>query len=248
MTPPVPLYHPLNTLKPVADDIWIADGGIVHMNMGLLRAPFSTRMTVIRLADGTLWYHSPIEPHPDLLAQIDALGAVRHLVSPNYIHYTYIAAWKAYYPNATAWASPNVRRRAEKNRIPVSFDADLSDEPPEVWRGQIDQTIFQGSRMMREVVFFHRTGRTLVLTDLIENFESSRMQGFWHIMTRLAGNADPDGKAPVDLRATFTNRAAARASLHTLLTWQPEKIIIAHGRWYRENGLAELKRAFRWLD
>lgn len=54
MTPPVPLYHPLNTLKPVADDIWIADGGIVRMDMGLLRAPFSTRMTVIRLADGTL--------------------------------------------------------------------------------------------------------------------------------------------------------------------------------------------------
>lgn len=62
MTPPVPLYHPLNTLKPVADDIWIADGGIVRMDMGLLRAPFSTRMTVIRLADGTLWCHSPIEP------------------------------------------------------------------------------------------------------------------------------------------------------------------------------------------
>lgn len=114
MTPSVPLYHPLNTLKPVADDIWIADGGIVRMNMGLLRTPFSTRMTVIRLADGTLWCHSPIEPYPDLLAQIDALDAVRHLVSPNYIHYAYIAAWKAHYPNATAWARPNVRRRAEK--------------------------------------------------------------------------------------------------------------------------------------
>ena len=60
MTTSVPLYQPLNTLKPVADDIWIADGDVTWMNMGILRAPFSTRMTVIRLQDGGLWCHSPI--------------------------------------------------------------------------------------------------------------------------------------------------------------------------------------------
>ena len=82
MTTPVPLYQPLNTLKAVADGIWIADGDITWMNMGILRAPFSTRMTVIRLQDGGLWCHSPIAPDAALFAAIDALGAVRHLVSP----------------------------------------------------------------------------------------------------------------------------------------------------------------------
>ena len=33
MTTSVPLYQPLNTLKPVADDIWIADGGIVQKGL-----------------------------------------------------------------------------------------------------------------------------------------------------------------------------------------------------------------------
>ena len=28
MATPVPLYQPLNTLKPVAENIWIADGGL----------------------------------------------------------------------------------------------------------------------------------------------------------------------------------------------------------------------------
>jgi hypothetical protein len=31
-----------------------------------------------------------------------------------------------------------------------------------------------------------------------------------------------------------------------MLEWQPERVILAHGRWYPENGVAELKRAFRW--
>ena len=98
MTTSVPLYQPLNTLKPVADDIWIADGDVTWMNMGILRAPFSTRMTGIRLQDGGLWCHSPIAPNEALFAAIDALGAVRHLVSPNYIHYAHIPAWQHYCP------------------------------------------------------------------------------------------------------------------------------------------------------
>lgn len=42
-----------------------------------VKIPFSTRMAVVRLADGGLWCHSPIDPAPELFAQIDALGEVR---------------------------------------------------------------------------------------------------------------------------------------------------------------------------
>jgi hypothetical protein len=64
----------------------------------------------------------------------------------------------------------------------------------------------------------------------------------------MTGTADPDGKVPLDLRLTFWgNRQQARDSLEKILTWQPEKVILAHGRWYEENGTQELKRAFRWL-
>ena len=57
MNTPLHLYQPLNTLKPWGDDIWIADGGLIRMKFPLgLTIPFSTRMTVVRLADGGLWY------------------------------------------------------------------------------------------------------------------------------------------------------------------------------------------------
>ena len=133
------LYEPINTLKPVAPDIWIADGPVVRMAAPFgMSAPFPTRMTIVRLRDGTLWCHSSIAPDDGLFVEIDALGPVRHLVSPNLLHYASIAAWKRRYPDALAWASPGVRRRAASQKIAVAFDADLADAPPEAWTGEID--------------------------------------------------------------------------------------------------------------
>jgi hypothetical protein len=127
--------------------------------------------------------------------------------------------------------------------------ADLGDEPPPEWTTEIDQLIFRGSRFMDEVVFFHRQSQTLILTDLIENFEPSRVARGLRWVIRLVGIADPSGKTPMDLRMTFLGRKAqARQAYKQMLAWTPEKIILAHGRWYPENGTAELKRAFQWLE
>ncbi len=245
----VSLYHPLNTLKAIGEDIWIVDGGIIDMDIKIGTLPFPTRMTVIRLENDDLWCHSPIAPDKELLAQINDLGTVRHLVSPNMIHYAYIADWKNLYPQATAWASPKVTERAKTQNISVTFDKELTDIAPTEWAGQIEQLIFQGSRVMSEVVFFHQASRTLILADLIENFETEKISSFpLRILIKLAGITDPDGKTPPDFRATFWgNKAQARQSYEKILAWQPEKIILAHGRCYTEKATAELQRAFRWL-
>jgi len=65
----------------------------------------------------------------------------------------------------------------------------------------------------------------------------------------LAGAADPDGKAPIDLRLTFSRgKEAARASFERMVAWKPERVIMAHGRPYGRDGPTELRRAFRWLE
>ncbi len=247
---PVPLYHPLNTLKAIDKDIWIVDGGLINMDMKIGTLPFSTRMTVVRLQNGDLWCHSPIAIDNGLMAEIDALGTVRHLLSPNMIHYAYIGDWQHRYPQATAWASPKVRERAAAQNIPVTFDKNLTDSAPETWSKEIEQLIFRGSRVLSEVVFFHRASRTLILADLIENFETDKVPSFpLRTLMKLAGIVAPDGKTPLDFRATFWgNKAQARKSYEKILAWQPEKIIIAHGQCYSENATQELQRAFRWLS
>ncbi len=50
------------------------------------------------------------------------------------------------------------------------------------------------------------------------------------------------------VRLTFWNRRAARESLRRALAWDPQRLIIAHGEWVRENGSEELARSFAWLS
>ncbi|WOD37129.1 DUF4336 domain-containing protein [Nodosilinea sp. E11] len=242
------LYEPINTLKPVDDNIWIVDGPIVQMALYGTAVPFTTRMTIVRLNNGGLWCHSPTELTPSLKAEIDSLGRVEHLVSPNKIHYAHIQSWADAYPQAIAWASPGVRERADSQQIPTTFHADLADTPPPQWATEIDQAIIRGSRFLDEVVFFHRQSKTLILTDLIENFEPSKVDKTFRCLIHLVGIASPNGGTPLDLRMTFLGRKAqARQGYEQMLAWAPEKIILAHGRWFPENGVVELEWAFQWL-
>jgi hypothetical protein len=64
----------------------------------------------------------------------------------------------------------------------------------------------------------------------------------------MAGAADPDGKAPIDMRLSLLgHRAEVRKSVERMVAWAPERIILSHGRCYEANGMVELRRAFRWI-
>jgi hypothetical protein len=243
------LYQPIEVLKPVAEGLWIVDGPAETMRFAGIGVDFPTRMVVIRLRSGELFLWSPIALVPALQEAIDAIGDVRHLISPNRIHYAHIGEWQHAYPRAVAWASPGVRERAASQRIEVAFERDLEDAPDPAWADDLDQLLFRGSSSLEEVVFFHRASRTLLLADLIEDFEPERLSFVKRVIARLGGVLDPDGKAAADVRATYRGRHdIARACLDRVLAWNPERVIIAHGRWYDRNGADELRRAFRWLS
>jgi hypothetical protein len=239
-------YEPINELKPVADDVWIVDGPVIGMFYLGLRVPFTTRMTIVRLADQTLWVHSPTPLDAKLSAAVDSLGPVRFLVAPNKLHYWWIGEWKDRYPDSLICAAPGVATYGRK-RI-GGIDRELGPEPPPGWAGQIDQVAVIGD-FLTEIDFFHRASRTLILTDLIENFEPTHVKCWhWRALMKLGGVADPDGKMPYDLRATFLrHKPGFRAAVEQMLVWNPQRIIFAHGRWYEGDAENELRRAFRWL-
>ncbi|ROU01053.1 DUF4336 domain-containing protein [Histidinibacterium lentulum] len=236
-------YEPLHTLKPVTTDVWVVDGGWIRF-YGL---PFPTRMTVIRLADGGLWVHSPVADRNGVAAAVAGLGPVRHLIAPNWIHYAWIPDWQSQFPEAATWASPGVADRARSRGMSLAVDAVLSDAAPPVWEGQIDQRLAD-SGQHREVVFFHRASRTLILTDLIENFEPARMPWWARPLLKFGRVCHPDGRMPRDMAATFRRDPEhLKDVVETMIGWQPERVILAHGRWYERDGVVELRRAFRDL-
>jgi hypothetical protein len=83
-----------------------------------LPLPFTTRMTVVRLSNGELFLHSPIQFDVRLANELLGLGAVRHLVSPNQFHYAHIGEWaKALDPKLLGRAGERCRdSKASKPR------------------------------------------------------------------------------------------------------------------------------------
>lgn len=237
------LYRPIDTLKPVAPDVWLVDGPIIRFGMPWPKMPFPTRMTVIRLGEG-LFVHSPTRLVPSLRREIEALGRPRWIVSPNRIHYWWVPDWRDDFPEAGIYLAPRVKEQAGDR---IDFAArDLDRDGGYPWDRDIATLPIVG-RFMTEVEFFHRPSRTLVLTDLIENFEPSKLGSVWmRILTRLGGVQDPDAGMPRDMRLTYP-REALKTAVETMIAWNPERIILAHGRWYETGGAAELRRAFRWL-
>lgn len=245
---PIKTYPPLFTLKEVAKDIWTVDGPAIEMDFGLFTVPFSTRMTVIRLENGDLWCHSPIEPDSKLLDELDAVGKLTYLIAPNKLHYAHVQAWKNIYPDAKVWLAPGVAERAKGQNIPLPEGQELTETAPDIWAETIDQSVFKGSRAIEEVVFFHWPSQTLILTDLIENIETAHLQCHHRLLYKIGDNTYPNGKTPRDLRLTFLGRKKeAQASFQKLLSWQPQNIIISHGPCFFNNAIAELKRAFEWV-
>jgi hypothetical protein len=107
--------------------------------------------------------------------------------------------------------------------------------------------IFHGSLAMEEVAFFHRASRTAILTDLVQKFDPTTLQGWRRAMMRLDGLVGPDGSTPREWRLSFWNRAAARKAKRKVLDWDPRRVIVAHGEWVRDDGRQVLERSLHWI-
>ena len=233
---------PHDVPKPVADGVWIVDS-----TMRVLGAPLPIRMTVLRLADGGLWVHSPTKYRPTLAGAVAALGPIRHLVAPDTAHWTHLQPWQAAFPEARLWAPHGVLERARDQGTALRGDGTLGDAPPPDWDGQIDQALFQGRNFV-EAAFFHRPSRSLVLTDTVQALETAKLPLPMRVFARLSGVAAPAGGTPRYLRLILAfHRAHNRAVAERLLALDPVRVIFAHGAWYEAEGAARLRRALGWL-
>lgn len=230
-------------LVPIGSGLWFADGGVVSFK----GFDYPTRMVVVRLADGGLWLWSPVERTAAIESEIRALGPVRHIVSPNKLHYLFLGAWQTAFPGASLWATPaTIARRKE-----LHFAGALADDPPVEWKGQIDQFYFTNSPFMDEVIFFHRESRTAIIADLSQTFSEAFLKRHWpwwmRPIARFSKMVAGWGYPPIDYRISFRSRARARPKIRELIGKRPEHVVVAHGEIVRTNGEAFLRRAFSWL-
>ncbi len=227
-------------MKRIGERLWLYDGETVNF-FGL---PYSTRMTVIKLGDQRLWIHSPIRLNAAVQEEVNRLGKVRYLIAPNKLHHLFLPQWQAAYPDAESYAAPGLSAK----RPDIRFTKELCATAETAWQDDIRQTVFGGSPLMEEVVFFHVPSKTLILTDLIENFSPVVFNRWQRLLAGLTGIIAPYGKMPLDLRLSFIfGKKQAGKALATMLAWQPNNIVLAHGECVFGDGVRFLRRSFSWL-
>lgn len=224
------------SLRELAENIWIAERPQRFYGLEV-----GTRMTVIRLADGSLLLHSPVSLDPELRRELDAIGRVRFTVAPNRVHHLYAGEVAMVYPGARLWVAPGLARK----RPDLVFVGVLGDEAPAEWKEEVEQVFFRGRPYENEVVFFHRASRTLIMCDLAFNF-GPRAAAPTRLLMRLLRSYGRFGPSTLD-PWFIRDRGAARQSLERILAWDFERVVVAHGEVLESGGREALRQGYAWL-
>ncbi len=201
-------------------------------------------MSVVRLSGegGALWVHSPVALDRRLREDLEGLGRVRFVVCPNPGHHMFADGYFATYPDAGFYAAPGLPEK----RTDLPFEGVLGDEPEPGWARDLDQVVFRGNRMVREVVFFHQESGTLIVADLLQSGDSGSPP-LTRLVKRLMGIYERPG-LPLPFRLGFGDKAAARASVERILSWEFDRILLCHGPIVESGGKAIFREAYSFLS
>ncbi|HXQ22323.1 MAG TPA: DUF4336 domain-containing protein [Candidatus Acidoferrales bacterium] len=223
-------------LTRLTPDLWT-----VNRRQRLAGIQVGTRMTVIRLPEQRLWLHSPVALTPELRADLDALGTPCFAVAPNRYHHLYAGEYTTAYPDLQLFVAPGL----DIKRPDLRIAGVLHDTGPDGWRDCIDQVVVRGYPMFNEVVFFHGASHTLLTSDLVFNIQGDSPALTRWIFRAIAGY----GRFGPTLfeRVMIRDRATARVSFQRILSWNFDRVILAHGHVLERGGRDALRRGYAWL-
>jgi len=179
------------------------------------------------------------------LSELDALGPVRYIISPNKFHFLDLPDFSRAYPDAKVYVSPQSSGKSLPGIPPRPEEPGqiiLSHAPEPAWADDLDQIIFKGMPMVNEVIFFHKQSRTLILTDLCFYIDESTSL-LTRLLARSLGVYKKFGPSRT-VKMMIRDRRAAQSSLERIMDWDFDRIILAHGRIVESGGKASFGKAF----
>ena len=223
----------------VKDQIWILEYPIRFAGINLFG-----RMAIIKLDNGDLIIHDPCVIDDLVKREIDAIGEVKYIVAPGSYHHLFVTEFQQRYPNAETFLCPGLERK----RPDIKFEWILGNKPDHRWGNTLDQVVIQGTRLIWEVAFFHRPSKTLILVDLLENIgddfqhPASRLLRFWwKVIYRMWNNP----KAAPEYQMGWGKKHIVKCGLNKILSWNAERVILAHGELIEGNVTNILSTAWR---
>jgi short-subunit dehydrogenase len=228
-------------LTQVTSDIWVADAAPIH----IAGVEVPLRMTVVRLSGGELILHSPVKYSDQLRAELERIGPIKFLLAPNIAHWMFLRDWQTRLPQVVTFGPPGLANRRQVRKAGVRVDTEINGETPPAWSADL-LTVSVTAPGFSEIELFDKRSRTLILTDLVQNLNHSTS---WdRLAGSLIGVEKPDGKAPIYLRMLLRlGGRATQAAARRLIKLAPERVIFAHGEWFRALGTERLQHSLRWL-
>ena len=210
-----------------APDLWLKS-----FPLKMLGANVRRNVSVIRLATGKLIIHSTAPFSTDDVSAISAMGEPAWLIDTLLRHDTFTKEGKDAFPRARYLA-------------PVDFA--LPGEPllpaPAEWSEEIAITPVNGAPEFGEVVMLHRPSRTLIVADLLFNFDGG--ESWWTKLllsaATVGGKYSPGMTKP--FKAAIKNMPAFKASIQEILTWDFDRVIVGHGVPVTSGGKEKLRAA-----
>ena len=201
----------------VAEGVWALS--YEFSNKGLR---ISTRMTVIRLADGSLLAHSAVPLTVAQKQELDALGPLRHIVAPSAMHHMFVPALAKLYPEAQLYGTKGVRHKHPE--LPKMQPIPADESAP--WAGQLQCLPVAGIPLLDETLWFHPLSGSLIVTDVLQCWQGPlslpvRMYlGLTGGHERLA--------VPRTVRMLVKDKAAIRACARQVCALPVQRVILLH--------------------
>ncbi len=218
------------------DGVWLSTEPVSFLGLRL-----TATMAVLRLGDGSLLLYAPVRMTAERRSEIVALGTVAHLYAPNVYHHLFIGEWAAAFPSARLHAPAELRKKRPELRIDREIGA--SAEPS--FESIVDEVRIEGFRL-HESVLVYRPARTLIVADLVHNV--GRPEDAWtRLYTKMMGFYDRVALSRAIRLTAFSDRAAARRCLETLLAHPFERLVVGHGAPLSAGAREKIAAAYGWL-
>ena len=226
------IYEPYE-LKNVGSRIWQSDGSFIKF-YGI---SFPIRMFLIQLESNDFAVVSPIQLDIQLVNAIKFTMGIRkllYIISGTSLHNKFLEDWVNEFPGVELAGTQELVDKMKKEKRNLRFRYILNNNLKVPWQNEIDHILIEGNRWVEEAIFFHKSSKSVIVSDIIQNHDLSLEQYSNRLLYKLVGiDSDKGGGCPKDYRMGFKwpfgDIEKAKNTLRQGLYWDFNKILLMHG-------------------
>ena len=210
-------------MKKIGEDIWVHEDAMTLMGMKL-----RLRMTIVKLANGGLWIHSPTALSSELKEETAQLGSVRFIVGASNGHNLWLQEWQDAFPDAAIYVSGGIPKKLKLTNYQV-----LDESGENIWEEDLAREYMHGVPFLNESVFFHKKTKSLIVTDLIQNYSDKKPPGLAGFMAKYI--FEPMGfkgmclAPPLKMGFVIKDKQKFTLFIKKIQSHDFERIIVTHG-------------------